>query len=352
VVAPGSALVEVFPALAAIPRHPCALLPTPVEPLEVLGSGWGLPELWVKRDDRSGQLYGGNKVRKLQFLLGRALQQGRRRVVTAGALGSHHSLATTLYGRRAGLEVEALLFPQPPTDHVRANLAANLGAGLRPLPIPTPLLVPPLLALRGLRADTAPIPGGGSSAVGVIGYVEAAFELAAQVRAGELPEPACAVVALGTGGTAAGLAVGLPLAGLRTRVLAVRVIDRVIGNARTVLRLARAVQRELRRFDPSLPHLRVAECEVDHQQFGGGYGRSTPACGDAADLARELEGLELETTYTAKALAAIAARAREGRLPPGPVLFWNTFSSVRPPGYDPTGAAIRHLLPRSWRGIF
>ncbi|MAE69027.1 MAG: 1-aminocyclopropane-1-carboxylate deaminase [Gemmatimonadetes bacterium] len=339
-------------ALASVPRYPCAQLPTPVQRLAELGRALGIPELWIKRDDLSGTLYGGNKIRKLSFLLGQALEEKRHRIVTAGAIGSHHSLATTLYGRRAGLEVEAALFPQPPTDHVKANLAANLGAGAHPIPLRSPIEVPFVLALRSRRSGAMLIPGGGSSPRGAIGYVEAALELAEQVRTGELPEPDLAIVPLGTGGTAAGLELGLRLAGLRTRLLAVRVIDRIIGNATTVVRLAHRIQKEMHRFDPALPWVRVGRCDVEHRQFGGRYGEATPAAIDAAHQARALEGIELETTYTAKALAAIVCRAREGSLPNGPILFWNTFSSVRPPGYDPTGAAIRHLLPPQWKHIF
>ncbi len=341
-----------LPALASIPRYPCAQLPTPVQRLHELGRAWGVPELWIKRDDLSGKLYGGNKIRKLSFLLGQALEQRRRRIVTAGAIGSHHSLATTLYGRRAGLEVEAALFPQPPTAHVRATLAANLGAGVRPIPLRSPIEVPFVLALRSRRRPAMLIPAGGSNPRGGIGYVEAAFELAEQVRAGELPEPTLAIVPLGTGGTAAGLEVGLRLAGLRTHLLAVRVIDRIVGNATSVVRLAHQVQREMHRFDVALPWVRVDRCDIEHRHFGRRYGEATPAAIDAAHQAQTLEGIELETTYTAKALAAIACRAREGRLPDGPILFWNTFSSVRPPGYDPTGAAIRHLLPPQWEHLF
>jgi 1-aminocyclopropane-1-carboxylate deaminase/D-cysteine desulfhydrase-like pyridoxal-dependent ACC family enzyme len=350
-----SPLLRRFPDLRTIPRVDCALLPTPVEEAPELARAIGLRRaLWIKRDDLSGRLYGGNKIRKLRFLLGQARAGGKRRLITAGAIGSHHSLATTLYGIEAGFEVEAALFPQPATEHVRANLAANLAAGLRPLPIPSPLLVPFALVRRRHDPRYLVIPGGGSSARGVIGYVEAAFELADQVAAGLLPAPALVVVALGTGGTAAGLALGLRLANLPTRLLAVRVIDRIIGNGRTIGRLAKAAQRELQRFDPTFPLVRIANFRVDHQQFGHGYGHPTPAAETALQLAANHGGIGLETTYTAKALAALVQRARAGGadLPDGPVLFWNTFSSVRPPGYDPAAREVRHLLPEAWQHHF
>lgn len=344
-----SALLRAFPGLSSLPREPCAELPTPVQAAPDLAEAWGIESLWIKRDDLTGTLYGGNKVRKLSYLLAQARQLGCESLLTAGAIGSHHCLATTLYGRRAGFKVEAALFPQPITEHVRANLAANLRAGVQARPLRSPLQVPFALARRRFDQRCFVIPGGGSSARGVIGYVEAGFELAEQVRAGELPEPVLAVVALGTGGTAAGLALGLRLAGLRTKVLAVRVIQRIIGNARTVARLANAAQKELHRFDPTLPWVALGRVEVEHGQFGSGYGHPTPAAADARAQSQALAGIELETTYTAKALAALAARA--GLLPAGPVLFWNTFSSVRP-GDDPRGSQLLQLLPPGWRRIW
>lgn len=349
--APGSALCtplsRAFPGLHAIPRLPLITPTTPCEPLARLGRAWGVPSLWVKRDDQAGPLYGGNKVRKLEYLLGEARAANSERVVTMGAWGSHHSLATTLYGRAQGFEVEAALFPQPPTSHVRANLAANLAAGLRPIPIRSPFLGPPWLLARRFRRNTHVIAGGGSSPRGIVGYVNAAFELSEQIRAGEMPMPGSIIVPLGTGGTVAGLELGLRLAGLQTRVIAVRVIDSMVGNRRSVARLANRCLAELRRYDPRVPHVRIErrQVSIDHGQFGRGYGHPTPAATDAAHLAADLEGLRLETTYSAKACAAIAYRARHGALPPGPVLFWNTFSSTEPPGYDPSGSNVRDILP-------
>src|SRR5450631_268325 len=160
-----------------------------VEGLSVTGS-----ELWIKRDDRTSDVYGGNKVRKLEWLLADAKERGTKRVVTVGAAGSHHVLATTYFGRKVGLEVEAVLVPQPVTPHVLEVLRADLALGLRPFPVGSWAAAPLALARRvasGARLITV----GGSSVVGSMGYVAAARELAAQVRRGELPEPEVCVVA-------------------------------------------------------------------------------------------------------------------------------------------------------------
>src|SRR5258708_3043157 len=98
--------------------------PTPVERLEKLG-------LWVKRDDLTNPLYGGNKVRKLERLIPYAIEHGKNRIITVGAVGSHHVLATAVHASRAGLAVEAALVPQPRTDHVVENLRADLGQGAK-----------------------------------------------------------------------------------------------------------------------------------------------------------------------------------------------------------------------------
>src|SRR5262249_49424066 len=110
-------------------------------------------EFWIKRDDLTASLYGGNKVRKLEPILADARARGARCLVTMGAVGSHHVLATTLYGRAAGFDVHAVLVPQPRNDHVVTNVRAGLAAGLHPHPVGSYAAVPfalaPLLAMRG-----------------------------------------------------------------------------------------------------------------------------------------------------------------------------------------------------------
>src|SRR5690606_5056181 len=157
--------------------------PTPVEPLEGLSRATGA-ECWIKRDDRSGARYGGNKVRKLELLLGQALARRRRSVVTIGAFGSHHALATAIYGRAVGLEVALGLYPQPLTPHVLDDLLADQAAGAHLVWTPHPAVAAVYAQVMARAADTQLVPAGGSSALGTLGYVEGALELADQVRAG------------------------------------------------------------------------------------------------------------------------------------------------------------------------
>jgi D-cysteine desulfhydrase len=307
-------------------------LPTPVQRLSRLGAAVGHEALYIKRDDLTSGLYGGNKPRKLEFLLADALRRGARTLVTMGALGSNHLLATAIHGRAAGMRTVGVVFPQPLTEHVQRNLWADRAVGVELVRTPSKYLLPAAVAqtmLRLRRAEgraPALIPGGGSNALGALGFVNAGLELAAQVAAGELPEPEAVFVALGTGGTAAGLSLGLRLAGLRSRVVAVRVIDRLLANRWRMLGRLGAVARLCHgSSDEPVPRRLGDNLQIEHGFIGGGYGEPTPEGEAAMRLFAGEEGLLLEPTYTAKTAAAFLARARETR---GPLLYWHTLSSA------------------------
>jgi D-cysteine desulfhydrase len=328
-----SHLFERFPGLAGrVPWRPIGSFPTPLEPLPSLDGATDV-RLFVKRDDLSSPLYGGNKVRKLEHLLADAELAARRTVVTIGATGTHHGLATALHGRELGFAVRLALFPQPVTRHVQTSLRGMIGAGAQTRYSGGEIGA--LLAARSLYDESAAagdapyfIAAGGSSRLGTIGYVNAALELAAQVRAGVLPEPDRIFVALGTCGTSAGLVAGCRLAGLRTRITAVRVTSPFVANRLTIRYLANDVLAFLRSADPAVPRVRVGtgDCDVVGDQLGDGYGRGTAAGAGAMSWAEPR--LTLEPTYTAKALAACLAYCR-GRAKPGEVvLFWNTVNSA------------------------
>lgn len=345
------ALVRRHPALAVgLRRHPLCALPTPVAPLAGIARARGLGQLWIKRDDLSSPLYGGNKPRKLEWLLGAARTRGRRAVITFGGIGTHHGLATAICARDAGMRTTLVLLPQPVTEHVRHTLLLHHAFGCElhlaasvPGVAATALGVLARGALRG--EPLAIVPTGGTSALGAIGYVNAACELAEQVRAGEVPEPAAIFVALGSGGTVAGLVLGLRLAGLRSRVVAVLVNDILPPGARRIAGLARGALRRLRRLDPSLPALAVgpADVTIERAYLGPAYGAVTDAGVAAQRLLAEAEGIELETTYTAKTLAAMLDLAARPPYRDQPLLFWNTYSAV-----DPAAALSR--LP-DWREL-
>ncbi len=317
-------------------RYPLTNLPTPVRRLDALEREIGASSLWVKCDDRSGGPYGGNKPRKLEYLVADALRRGRSGLLTSGGIGTHHGLATAIAARQAGLRAALVLLPQPINDHVRESLLLlhAYGAEMH-LAESIPAVVARtgcLLSAAALRGEPmALIPTGGTSALGTSAFVRAGLELAAQVEAGMLPEPDAVFTALGSGGTSAGLIAGLRAAGLRTRVVSILVTHLLPPSRRRLSRLANAAVRVMRRHGEALPDLRIAadEVEIERSHLGGGYGVPTESGETATRMARELEGIALEPTYTAKAFAAFVAAARSGRYGEH-LLFWNTFSSIDP----------------------
>jgi D-cysteine desulfhydrase len=336
---------------ARLPRYPLVASATPVDRLELAG----LPgTLWVKRDDRSCARYGGNKPRKLEFLLGAALARGSRRLVTVGGLGTNHGLATAILGGDAGLAVTLVLLDQPVTPQVREKLLLYPAYGAELLygrnVAGTAVQVLRALLRSALRGEKPTlVPAGGSSPTGNVGFVCAGLELGAQIEAGTLPEPAEIFVPVGSGGTLAGLVVGLRLAGLRSRARGVLVSDILPPSPRALQRAARRALRRLRARDPALPELPlpVEDFALIREQLGPGYGAVTPAAREAVGAAADA-GLALETTYTGKCLAAIRALAARGALSPGPILFWNTFSSVDPRPGAPLPIS-RDLVPPAFR---
>lgn len=313
-----------FPVLAdTLPHLALSERPTPVRELTGLG-------IWVKEDGAFGAGgWGGNKVRKLEWLIPEAQRRGRRSILTFGGLGTNWGLATALYAREHGLATALALVDQPLDDHVRAQLARLEASGARihrtHTKARTVAMLPWLLA-RNSRGGRPPylLPAGGSSPVGALGYVEAALEIAAQVGDGSLPEPARVVVPVGTGGTAAGLALGFQLAGLRTRVVGIVVNDQLRLDPPVLARLARRTAALLERRGAALDGLRLGPDMLDltRDQIGAGYGHRTEAGARAAARAAE-EGLALDPVYTAKAMAGLLALRAEGR-PDGPVLFVHT----------------------------
>ena len=313
-----------FPALVeTLPHLELSERPTPVRELAGLG-------VWVKEDGAFGSGgWGGNKVRKLEWLIPDARRRGRRSILTFGGLGTNWGLATALYAREEGIETALALVDQPLDAHVRAQLARLEASGARiyrtHTKARTVAMLPWLLA-RNARGGHLPylLPAGGSSPVGALGYVEAALEIAAQVEDGSLPEPGHVVVPVGTGGTAAGLALGFQLAGLRTRVVGVVVNDQLRLELPVLIRLARRTAALLERRGAALPELQLGPGMLDltRDQIGAGYGHPTEAAKRAAALAAE-ERLALDPVYTAKAMAGLLALRAEGHLD-GPILFVHT----------------------------
>ena len=346
-------LFEAYPRLREwIAREPFGLFPTPVERAEALGRRLGIGALYVKRDDVSGAVYGGGKTRKLELFLGEARRGGHATVITFGAVGSHHAVATAAYASALGMKAHLMLLPQPGDELVREALLADLrfGATIRLSPglAGAEAAARRELLAAGDRGEPYVIPVGGSSPLGNVAFVNAAFELERDVERGLLPEPDVVYLAMGTMGSAAGLALGLAALGKKTRVVAVRASSPGTSSAARLRAMIVATRDHLRALDPAFPAIDPEQCAITIAggQLGAGYGRATRRGLESIDLARDLAGLALEPTYTAKALAALIADA--GSLSDQVVLFWNTQSSRR---IDVTGVDS-HALPAALRGYF
>ena len=320
-------IFETWPGLESLPWLPLVDAPTPVARLENLGQRLGR-EIWVKRDDLTATEYGGNKPRKLEFILAAALASGKKEIITGGGLGTNHGLATALYGQKAGLKVILGLFHQPVTDSVRRNLKLHHACGAEM--IYTGSLWRAALRYyvteRVFRRQAYFVDPGGSCPIGTLGYVDAGLELARQVEQGLLPEPAQVFVAAGTCGTLAGLTLGFKLAGLKTKPVGVRVAPGPFSSRSAALKLARKTLELMRARDPDVPPLKLSENDLlfETSALGPGYGHPTPDGEQAITLAAAEEGLTLDSTYTGKTLGALIKNAPQ----PGPTLFWNTYNSA------------------------
>jgi D-cysteine desulfhydrase len=328
---PDRALFRAFPSLhGRIPFLQLADLPTPLTPLARLSAAIGA-EVWAKRDGLSHPVYGGNKMRKFEFIFGHAVQRGARAVITGGGLGSHHTLAAALVARELGMQPVCAYYCQPVTGEVRANLrrTASLTVDAHFCGDYAGLAVAFLkqYARWFVRSGRPPyfIYPGASGTLGILGYVNAAFEIREQIAAGAMPPPDAVVVAAGSCGTFAGLLLGARLAGLPSRLIGVRVVGSDVASPAKVARLANRAARYLRRYDAAVPRVRIAAEEVEllDGYYGTGYAHPTRKAQHAVRLLAHTEGLPLETTYTGKAMAALLdhAAAHPGRR----LLFVDTF---------------------------
>lgn len=294
--------------------------PTPVHEMaglrDALGGG---PRLLVKRDDAIPFGFGGNKVRKLEYVLAEALDAGADTLVTLGGVQSNHARATAAAAATLGLRC-VLIINGAPQERPTANALLDrlLGAEIEYIPSRNERAAAAERVMERLRADGAKpflIPLGASTSTGAIGFVNAIGELVGQ---GVTPD--VIVHAGSTGGTHAGMVAGVALMRLNTRVIAVSADDPADQISRTVRTIIRGID-ELDDFD--------AEFEIDDTRVGEGYGIPTEESREAQTMAARREGIFVDNTYTAKALGALIAYVREERFSSDQtVLFWHTGGQV------------------------
>jgi D-cysteine desulfhydrase len=341
-----------------IPYVPLGDFPTPLMHLKQLGKQIGANHLYLKHDGLSGPYYGGNKIRKLEFLLGDALKKSAKVVLTFGFAGSNHALATAIYAKQLGLKCISILLAQPNAQYVRHNLLLSqvCRAELCLFNDEMAACIPTIIKFiwQKLKHGKFPyvIAPGGSSPLGTIGYVNAGFELKEQIASGLMPEPDLLFVPFGTMGTAVGLTIGLKAAGLRTRVVSIRVVDKKYGNKKKFIKLFKKTLALIQSFDPSFPRAEITDDEVDirHDFFGEQYARFTEQGMAAVDLVAKSEGIMLEGTYTGKAMAALITLFKDHGKREKVTLFWNTYNARN--FLDTIKEINYHQLPRSFHRYF
>ena len=332
----GYPLFETYPSRRErVQRIALATFPTAVQRLPSLERRLGLGSLWIKRDDTSGRLCGGNKVRKLEYLLADGSGSPERKIIVYGPVSSNWTLACTIYAHHLGIPVHLFLFrmkgvmEREEVLSIQRERSENLEILPSPACLPLKLLRPSMIRDM-LRGRARMMPPGGTSPTSILGYVNAFFELVGQVESGLLPMPAVILLPYGTGGTAAGLAAGAVLSGKRCRILGVRVASRAFSNLWVGRALAGAALRIIGAGPESTGPVQLTGnvLEVENAFTGGGYGQSTPEGREASEMVRGEEGIILDSTYTAKAMSCLIDRANRGWGRDKHVLFWHTLNSL------------------------
>lgn len=314
-------------ALASLPALPFAAAPTPVEELSRLRTALGGgPRLLIKRDDVIGFGFGGNKVRKIRFVAAEAQQCGADTLVTSGGIQSNHARVTA--AAAAWLGMHCVLIANgapPPVPTGNARLARLLGAEVRYVETRQQRAAAVETADAELRdAGRRPyvIPVGASTPLGAASYVLAVGELLSQIA-----PPDIIIHASSSGGTQAGLVAGCALHGLSTRVFGISADENTLDLTATVRRILQGIPALA--GGGSAHALADVPVIVDDSFVGGGYGVPTDASREAIDLTARTEGIFLDPTYTAKAMAAVFAALRQGWFDAkATVLFWHTGGQV------------------------
>lgn len=302
--------------LSAFPRVPLAHLPTPLEPLERLSRHLNGPRLWIKRDDCTGLATGGNKTRKLEFLMGEALALGATTVITQGATQSNHARQTAAAAAKLGLECHLLLEDRTGYTSADYTLNGNVlldrlhGATISRRPKDSDMNAEmEALAARLREKGRKPyvIPGGGSNPVGALGYVNCALETVHQANERRL-KISHFVLATGSAGTQAGFLTGLAAMNAHIPVLGISVRAPQEKQEASVLALAERTAAHL-----GAPGVVRREHVVANSDYvGAGYGVPTDGMREAVKLLASFEGILLDPVYTGKGFAGLIDHVRQG----------------------------------------
>ncbi|MEJ2251042.1 MAG: pyridoxal-phosphate dependent enzyme [Candidatus Lokiarchaeota archaeon] len=339
-------LFEYFPNLdGKIPWTPILTnQPTPVERLENLENYLKMNEgkIYIKRDDKIHKIYGGNKLRKFEFIFGDILNKKKKGVITIGGIGTNHGLACAIVCNllNPSLKCDLFLYPQPLTWHVQRSLLLFNQFGAR-LHLGKSDVSSFLKALKFQFFHPKyylMFPGGSpmfrfGTPLGIIGFINAIIELKQQIDNKEIQNPDIIFIPAGSTGTAAGLLAGIKLCKLKIKLHIIPVYPDFIANPKTIIKNSTKAIKYLRKFDKSIPKLKfdTSDFEFTLGYLGSDYGIKTAKSQNAVDLIAQLEEeihkFKLETTYTGKAAAAMIDFLRNENSKDKRVLFWNTYNS-------------------------
>jgi len=337
-------LFDIYPELEGkVPWIPLLTnLPSKVERLKELEKHLKLEggEIYIKRDDKVHNTYGGNKLRKFEFIFGEAILKKKKGIITLGGIGTNHGTACAIIAKELELKCELFLSLQPLTWQVQRSLLLCdfFGAKLH-FAIGFKLGVFMSLLFRLFHPKYYLMSNGGSpilgfgTPLGSVGFINAMFELKKQIDEGSLPIPDIIFVPAGTSGTSAGLTAGCKLLGLKTKVYPVKVSIDIVVNPKTLIKIANKTLKYLRKREKTIPDVKVGENDFQliKGYLGSGYGVKTIKGQDAVDLIYELEGkkgdFKLDTTYTGKTMAAMLDFLKKKENKSKTVLFWNTYNS-------------------------
>ena len=338
-----SPLLKRLPSLKRIPHVRILEEATQVHSLDKLNAHYqsnGIPaNLWVKRDDQSHLALGGNKSRKLEFIIGDAKNKGASKLITSGNWGSNHAYSTAQAAKRFNMQAELLLGNQPVTENVKKKLLSDFALGAKMQYYGNQIALGIGIAkswLKGFfKKNTYYIPPGGSSPLGNLGYVNAFLELLDQLGRENMPKRI--ILPMGTAGTTAGLLMGRCIAGLESEVeiIGVGIADGPLSNRKLLVRTTRKLEKFIRKSLSKKDLEKLGDCNFKHNNplvsYKGNY--SEPGYGEANEVVHELisqvkkiEGVVLDPTYSGKAFHYLHDTISADKVAVK-TLFWMTYNS-------------------------
>ena len=336
-------LLTRLPSLKKVPHVNILTEATDVHALEKLNAYYrakNIPaDLWIKRDDQSDLPLGGNKSRKLEFIIGDAKEKGAKTLVTSGNWGSNHAYSTAQAAKKFGLKAELLLGNQPVTENVKKKILADYALGAKLHYYGNQIALGVGIAkswIKGFfKKSVYYIPPGGSSPVGNLGYANAFLELVDQLGRENMPKRI--ILPMGTAGTTAGLLMGRCIAGLEKEVeiIGVGIADGPLSNRKLLVKTAGKLEKFIKKNLSKEDQQKIPDCQFKMNNplisysgnySGPGYGEATEIVHGLIKLVGEREGITLDPTYSGKAFHFLHDTISKDSTPKK-TLFWMTYNS-------------------------